>query len=121
MCGIAGWVSATPSSAPAARLTQMLGTIAHRGPDGSGTFVAQCRTTEHEIALGHRRLAIIDPKGAHQPMHDAVSGITLVFNGEIYNFRELRRMLECSGHHFTRDSDTEVLLRAYQAWGRDVV
>ena len=121
MCGIAGWVSATPSSSPAAKLAQMLGAIAHRGPDGSGTFVGQCRTTEHEVALGHRRLAIIDPQGAHQPMHDANSGVTLVFNGEIYNFRELRRMLASTGHRFTRDSDTEVLLRAYQAWGRDVV
>jgi asparagine synthase (glutamine-hydrolysing) len=73
------------------------------------------------VALGHRRLAIIDPAGAAQPMCDAAAGLSLVFNGEIYNFRALRETLMAAGYRFSRDSDTEVLLRAYQHWGRDVV
>jgi asparagine synthase (glutamine-hydrolysing) len=99
----------------------MLGAIAHRGPDGSGAVLIQCHATRHEVALGHRRLAIIDPKGAPQPMRDTGAGLTLVFNGEIYNFRELRRTLALAGLRCERDSDTEVLLRAYELWGHDVV
>jgi asparagine synthase (glutamine-hydrolysing) len=73
------------------------------------------------VFLGHRRLAIIDPEGAHQPMCDAASGLALTFNGEIYNFRELREELTRLGYGFVRDSDTEVLLRAYQHWECGVV
>src|SRR5512134_490461 len=89
MCGIAGWVASGPATPPPDTLGQMLGAIAHRGPDGSGAVHSQCRATRHEVALGHRRLAIIDPNGAPQPMCDPAAGLTLVFNGEIYNFREL--------------------------------
>ena len=121
MCGIAGWVASGLVVPPADALDEMLGAIAHRGPDGSGTTRLQCLATGHQVALGHRRLAIIDPKGAAQPMSDPASGITLVFNGEIYNFREIRRTLSLVGFRFTRDSDTEVLLRAYEFWGRNVV
>src|SRR6185437_645324 len=69
----------------------------------------------------HRRLAIIDPDGSRQPMVDEAARLALTFNGEIYNFRELRGELEKLGHRFTRDSDTEVLLRAYQQWGAEAV
>ena len=100
-------------------LELMLRTIAHRGPDGQGTGAFVCAATGHQVFLGHRRLAIIDPEGAHQPMCDA--GLALTFNGEIYNFRELRKELSSLGYIFKRDSDTEVLLRAYQHWGNDVV
>ncbi|MBV9362527.1 MAG: asparagine synthase (glutamine-hydrolyzing), partial [Betaproteobacteria bacterium] len=71
--------------------------------------------------LGHRRLAIIDPNGSRQPMCDDAAGLALSFNGEIYNFRELRAELETHGHRFERDSDTEVLLRSYQQWGTQCV
>jgi asparagine synthase (glutamine-hydrolysing) len=99
----------------------MLDALAHRGPDDQGTYYFQSRQARREVMLGHRRLAIIDPAGARQPMCDEKAGISLTFNGEIYNFRELRATLEKAGYAFTRESDTEVLLRAYQHWGTDVV
>lgn len=102
-------------------LEAMLQAIAHRGPDGQGVCCFRCAGTGHQVFLGHRRLAIIDPAGAQQPMCDAAAGLALTFNGEIYNFRELRAELGRLGYRFARDSDTEVLLRAYQHWGRDVV
>jgi len=99
----------------------MLAAIAHRGPDGEGMFVAATQSGEHQVFLGHRRLAIIDLHGARQPMVDDLAGLSLVFNGEIYNFRELRQELVSRGYSFSRDSDTEVLLRGYQHWGDNVV
>lgn len=120
MCGIAGWIAEAASAPGEDTLASMLQAIAHRGPDDQGTWRFHAGT-EHEGYLGHRRLAIIDPVGARQPMCDPVAGLALVFNGEIYNFRELRATLSRCGYRCVRDSDTEVLLRAYQHWGRDVV
>jgi asparagine synthase (glutamine-hydrolysing) len=97
----------------------MLQAIAHRGPDDGGMFDAPVNATGKHVFLGHRRLAIIDPNGARQPMCDA--GLALVFNGEIYNFRELRAELLEVGYTFLLESDTEVLLRAYQHWGDELV
>ena len=119
MCGIAGWITKPERMLSTETLESMLQAIAHRGPDGQGTCAFVCAATGHQVFLGHRRLAIIDPEGAHQPMCDA--GLALTFNGEIYNFRELRKELGSLGYIFRRDSDTEVLLRAYQHWGSDVV
>jgi asparagine synthase (glutamine-hydrolysing) len=99
----------------------MLEAIAHRGPDGAGACSYINQGTGHRIVLGHRRLAIIDPNGSPQPMCDERAGIGLTFNGEIFNFRELRAELSKRGYQFERDSDTEVLLRAYQHWGTKVV
>ena len=121
MCGIAGWI-AEPDSMPGwDALAAMLQAIAHRGPDDQGMARFECADTRHHVFLGHRRLAIIDPEGAKQPMCDAAAGLALTFNGEIYNFRELRGELAAHGYRFVRDSDTEVLLRAYQHWGTGVV
>src|SRR3954454_3835277 len=90
--------------------------IAHRGPDDEGVFV------EGPIGLGNRRLAIIDPTPAgHQPMELPEVGLTLTFNGEIYNFAELRKELEMAGHSFRSHTDTEVVLRAYAEWGSSSV
>src|SRR5512140_3462877 len=119
MCGIAGWVSRRGPGAEA--LQRMLQSMAHRGPDDEGTYRYDSPSSGYQAMLGHRRLAIIDPRGAHQPMCDAGAGLALVFNGEIYNFRELREELCAHGHVFSRDSDTEVLLRAYQQWGEGTV
>lgn len=110
MCGIAGFSGADPEL-----LDRMLDSILHRGPDGSGTEV------NDRWSLGMRRLAIVDPEQGHQPIYGD-SGVCLVFNGEIYNARELRAALEARGRRFTTDhSDTEVILRGYEEWGREVV
>ena len=119
MCGIAGWIAKRPPAAEV--LAGMLHAMAHRGPDDHGSCHFQCAGTGHQVSLGHRRLAIIDPEAARQPMCDASAGLALTFNGEIYNFRELRGELVRLGYRFALDSDTEVLLRAYQHWGSAVV
>ena len=121
MCGIAGWIAPSRNAPDERALAPMLNAIAHRGPDGSGSCSFVAAGGEYRVALGHRRLAIIDPVGAQQPMCDAQAGLALTFNGEIYNFRELRQELERQGLRFQRDSDTEVLLRAYQHWGPQCV
>jgi asparagine synthase (glutamine-hydrolysing) len=119
MCGIAGGVINSRSLMTRASLERMLQAIEHRGPDGHGA--CEYRTADGwRVLLGHRRLAIIDPQGARQPMCDDAAQLALTFNGEIYNFRELREELAACGYRFTRDSDTEVLLRAYQHWGDQV-
>src|SRR6267154_2716535 len=120
MCGIAGWVATASGIPPTATCNAMLTAIAHRGPDGHGVFRRQYGPG-HDVFLGHTRLAIIDPQGAAQPMCDPDAGLALTFNGEIYNFRELRGQLMRAGFRFVLDSDTEVLLRAYQYWKGDVV
>ena len=121
MCGIAGWVATGSGVPPAATCEAMLEAIAHRGPDDRGVFRGQYAASDYDVFLGHTRLAIIDPRGATQPMCDSDAGLALTFNGEIYNFRELREELREAGFRFVLDSDTEVLLRAYQHWKRDVV
>jgi len=121
MCGIAGWIARPESMLTVETLESMLQAIAHRGPDDQGMCCFRCAGTGQHVFLGHRRLSIIDPEGAHQPMCDAAAGLALTFNGEIYNFRDLRDELSRYGYRFARDSDTEVLLRAYQHWGGEVV
>jgi asparagine synthase (glutamine-hydrolysing) len=118
MCGIAGWIAAAQHAPDDGAMRAVLDALAHRGPDGEGVRAFQA--SRHRVVLGHRRLAIIDPQGAHQPMCDEKSGVALTFNGEIYNFRELRAELLQQGYRFALDSDTEVLLRGYERWGEDV-
>jgi len=109
MCGIAGAIVRPGDRFDRASLARMLGTLAHRGPDGEG--MAQLPGPDgRRVFLGHRRLAIIDPEGAAQPMRDAARGLTLTFNGEIYNFRELRAELEAAGHVFRTHTDTEAIV-----------
>ncbi|MEO8156432.1 MAG: asparagine synthase (glutamine-hydrolyzing) [Betaproteobacteria bacterium] len=121
MCGIAGWIARPDRVLNLDMLKSMLNAIAHRGPDDEGLRQFRCNSTGHDVFLGHKRLAIIDPDGARQPMCDLGAGLAVTFNGEIYNFRELRDELCGLGYSFARDSDTEVLLRAYQHWQCDVV
>jgi asparagine synthase (glutamine-hydrolysing) len=116
MCGIAGFVSRSEfagerAAEASAVLDRMCRVIAHRGPDDQGTLVTGA------AALGMRRLSIIDLAGGHQPMSGCDPRVTLVFNGEIYNYRELRRDLEARGHHFKTSSDTEAILHAYEEHG----
>ena len=115
MCGIAGIFHPT-GTAPvdATLLRRMTTAIAHRGPDGDGFHV------EPHVGLGHRRLAIIDIAGGHQPMFNEDGSVAIVFNGEIYNFAELRPKLEALGHVFASDhSDTETIIHAWESWGPD--
>src|SRR5215470_9315124 len=115
MCGIAGIVDQTGRPVDGALLRAMTAVQAHRGPDGDGIV---CRGA---AGLGHRRLAIIDLATGDQPMANDDGSVQVVFNGEIYNFRELRRDLDARGVRFHTASDTEVLLRAYEADGPDCV
>ncbi|HEV2397077.1 MAG TPA: asparagine synthase (glutamine-hydrolyzing) [Candidatus Sulfotelmatobacter sp.] len=120
MCGIFGIV-AQNAAVPAGVLERGTQSLAHRGPDDSGTILLRdSAPVPTEIGLGNRRLAILDLSPlAHQPMHDAETRNWIVYNGEIYNFREIRSELETLGKTFVSHSDTEVLLKAYAQWGRD--
>jgi asparagine synthase (glutamine-hydrolysing) len=115
MCGICGQFN-FGSKAPIVPhdLEQMTQTIIHRGPDDEGYYFTG------PLGLGFRRLSIIDLSGGHQPMSDADETVWVVFNGEIYNFQELRQDLESRGHRFRTKSDTEVIVHGYRQWGTDV-
>src|SRR5262245_18224287 len=111
MCGIAGVVDLERhSEADAARaiLDRLCQVIAHRGPDHQGSYV------NRGVALGMRRLSIIDLAGGHQPISGEDSSVTIVFNGEIYNFLELKPKLQALGHTFKTHSDTEAIVHAYE-------
>ncbi len=118
MCGIAGWIDYRRNMVENQHhIESMAQAMTCRGPDGSGTWVVK------QAGLSHRRLVVIDPEGGVQPMSRRHHGTvyTIVYNGEIYNFRELRQELESLGYHFQSRSDTEVLLTAYMAWGQGAV
>jgi len=118
MCGIFG-IIARNARVPREVLERATQSLAHRGPDDSGTVILQDSAGENiEVGLGNRRLAIIDlsPLG-HQPMSDPATGNWIVYNGEVYNFREVRAELERAGLEFRSASDTEVILKAYAHWG----
>ncbi len=116
MCGICGELRFDGSQATAVNVQAMADVMSGRGPDGCGIFV------QKGVSLGHRRLKIIDLSDAsHQPMIDPELGLACVFNGIIYNYKELRRELEGKGYRFFSSGDTEVLLKAYHAWGDECV
>jgi asparagine synthase (glutamine-hydrolysing) len=112
MCGIAGlFYVSTPKPVDPKRVRAMADVLAHRGPDGSGVW------TSAGVGLGHRRLSIIDLATGDQPMLSADGRLALSYNGEIYNFREVRAELEALGHGFRTESDTEVVLASWRQWG----
>lgn len=114
MCGIAGiYHLGTPKPVDPVRVERMCDALAHRGPDGAGVWTAP------GVGLGHRRLSIIDVAGSPQPMASTDGQAMLVFNGEIYNYRELREELRAHGAQFHTDGDSEVILAAWQRWGPD--
>jgi asparagine synthase (glutamine-hydrolysing) len=118
VCGIVGILARGALVSPDV-LERATRSLAHRGPDDSGTIILRQTTPRPiEVGLGNRRLAILDlsPLG-HQPMQDAATGNWIVFNGEIYNFRQVRKDLQQEGVSFASNSDTEVLLKAYGRWG----
>ena len=115
MCGIAGFAGIQiPVAEASTRLISMCDAIAHRGPDDSGYHL------EEGVALGMRRLSVIDVSGGHQPISNEDASITVVFNGEIYNHHELRKGLISSGHQFKTQSDTEVLVHLYEDYGEEM-
>lgn len=115
MCGIAGVVEFA-GAAPAVNLVEaMTAALSHRGPDGQGIFC------QDNVALGHRRLSIIDLPGGKQPLSNETEQVWLTYNGEIYNYRELRAQLVERGHRFRTESDSEVIVHAYEEWGEDCV
>src|SRR5436305_3097822 len=115
MCGICGQFNfADDEPVEPATIRRMTDSIAHRGPDDEGYFFSG------PLGLGFRRLSIIDLAGGHQPMFDAQRTVCITFNGEIYNYKELRQELKKYGHCFRTNSDTEVIIHGYKEWGTDV-
>jgi asparagine synthase (glutamine-hydrolysing) len=122
VCGICGWVGAAAQPADRAAGPRMRETLRHRGPDGTGELAIAAPEHGMHGWLGHRRLKVIDvSESADQPMVGAGGAVALTYNGEVYNFRELRRELESRGHRFASSGDTEVVLRAYEEWGEGFV
>ena len=125
MCGIAGAIWFDPSrSIDDATLRRMTDVLRHRGPDDQGCYTAAYTTRPPYdplpgVALGHRRLSIIDLSGGHQPMTNEDGTIRIIFSGEIYNYRDLRRRLEGGGHTFRTESDTETIVHLYEDEGLD--
>ena len=115
MCGIAGIVHADRRPVDVEALRRMTRTLAHRGPDGHGAWA------DGATGLAHTRLAIIDLQGGRQPMVSPETGCVLTYNGEIYNYRQLRGELAGDGATFDDESDTQVVLRAYERWGEACV
>jgi asparagine synthase (glutamine-hydrolysing) len=111
MCGIAGLLGYGTNRPNYDSLLRMIVVQKHRGPDGHGVFL------DGPVGLGHARLSIIDPEGGHQPMHLPETGLAITFNGEIFNYIELREELLAKGHKFVTRSDTEVILHLYQEYG----
>ena len=108
MCGITGFAERQHDREKARSIVKgMADLISYRGPDGEGYFI------DDQVALGHRRLSIIDLEGGKQPMFNEDGSLVVIFNGEIYNFQELREELQAAGHTFATNSDTEVLLHGY--------
>jgi len=121
MCGIFGWVVEAAKHQDRNTLISLTDLMAHRGPDGSGYQLHETADERFQIGFGHRRLSIIDIGGGAQPMSSEDGRFTLIFNGEVYNYLELRQELVALGHRFRTNSDTEVLIEAYRAWQLDAV
>jgi asparagine synthase (glutamine-hydrolysing) len=115
MCGICGVIGIESKEVGEAVVRRMMRAIVHRGPDEEGVLLAS------PVALGSRRLSIIDLPGGNQPIWNEAGTIAIVYNGEIYNFSELRKELQSNGHTFRTNSDTEVVVHAYENWGVDCV
>src|SRR5436853_4690984 len=111
MCGICGIYSFQGKPVYSDLLERMTSALKNRGPDGTGRYVSG------RVGLGHRRLSIIDIEGGAQPITNEDESLHLIFNGEIYNFVELRDQLEKKGHIFKTRSDTEVIIHGYEEWG----
>ena len=114
MCGVCGVLNFGPT-APSGMVEAMMARLGHRGPDGKGLHC------QHPIIFGHRRLSIIDLQTGAQPMSNEDGRVWVTYNGELYNFRELRSQLEATGHLFRTVSDTEVIVHAWEEWGEKCI
>ena len=114
MCGFLGFTNTIGNNADDV-IHQMMDKIVHRGPDSEGAYV------DDDVALGFRRLSIIDLEGGDQPIFNEDRSLVLVFNGEIYNFMEIREELLKCGHEFKTNSDSEVLIHGYEQYGENLV
>lgn len=121
MCGIAGFVLPAGTLDTRSALRAMAKAIAHRGPDDEGMLQTRTSGEAWDVALAHRRLSIIDLSSGHQPLGNETGQVQIVFNGEIYNFESLRDGLSRRGHVFRTQSDTEVIVHAYEEWGAECV
>jgi len=115
MCGFAGFIDNLPANEKNPIIHAMADTIIHRGPDGEGYF------TDDKVAMGFRRLSIIDLSLGNQPLYNEDNSLVINFNGEIYNYKEIKEELVKAGHVFSTNSDTEVIIHAYEEYGTDVV
>ena len=117
MCGICGVAFASPKGDAESRVRAMTAAMRHRGPDEKGFLTGDRRAPG--LALGMRRLSIIDLAGGHQPAWNETKDVAVIFNGELYNYRDLRGRLALCGHRFSTQSDTEILVHAWEEWGED--
>jgi asparagine synthase (glutamine-hydrolysing) len=117
VCGICGAAYTAPEKDTQSRVRVMTAAMSHRGPDGEGFIMNEPRAPG--LALGMRRLSIIDLPGGHQPIWNETRDVAIIFNGELYNYRKLRETLLLCGHRFSTQSDTEVLVHAWEEWGED--
>jgi asparagine synthase (glutamine-hydrolysing) len=119
VCGICGVAFASRSADAESRVRAMTVAMRHRGPDEDGFLAGDVRAPG--LALGMRRLSIIDLAGGHQPVWNESKDVAVIFNGELYNYRDLRERLTLCGHRFTTQSDTEILVHAWEEWGEDAL
>ena len=117
VCGICGVAFAGRTTDAESRVRAMTAAMKHRGPDEDGFLVNEPRAPG--LALGMRRLSIIDLPAGHQPLWNETRDVCVIFNGELYNYRDLRDRLILSGHRFATKSDTEILVHAWEEWGED--
>ncbi len=115
MCGIIGFLNKNGAPADPMMMNALTAALAHRGPHGQGVY------THRNVSIGHRRLAIIDLETGEQPMSNENDTVWITYNGELYNYRELQKALEQKGHRFKTHSDTEVIIHAYEEWGKTCV
>ena len=116
MCGIAGIIRLNKKPVRQSKLKTMTETLVHRGPDGEGHWLNQ----KCNVGFGHRRLSVIDlTESASQPMHYSDNRLTITYNGEIYNYIEIKKELKSKGYKFITNSDTEVILASYHYWGKN--
>src|SRR5260221_2082588 len=119
VCGICGVAFASRSTEAESRMRAMTAAMRHRGPDEEGFLASDARAPG--LALGMRRLSIIALAGGHQPIWNETRDVAVIFNGELYNYRDLRERLSLCGHRFATQSDTEVLVHAWEEWGEDTL